>query len=678
MGVRDDSFGIFWNDVPPDKKGPRETGPRPLPPIPETGWHPKPFVDLSRAKVIALDCETKDLELLEKGPGVRRGGHIVGVSIGTDDGFRAYYPIRHEIAGVESPHNMPAKFVFNWLKRELGRPNQPKVGANLLYDLDYLAAEGVHVEGPFYDIQVAEPLLDENQFKYDMDRIATKWLGEGKVDEALYLWCSRAYGGEVGRRQAGNIWRAPVELVGPYAEGDVDLPLRIFEKQMIEIRRQNLTEVFDLESRLIPMLLAMRQRGVPVDIARAQIMRGEWEIKRQTLLNDLRSAAGMKTDFNVDMDDHLSTLFNRLGIEPGRTAKGNLSFAKAVLEERAQKQPAVAAVIQVRKINKAIGTYLDGYILGHSINGRIHCQFNQLRSDDGGTVSGRFSSSNPNLQNIPARDDEMSILRELFIPEHGQVWVKDDYSSIEPRVTTHYGRGASAEKLRRMYKENPRLDIYQIAKEEAQVSRDDAKKIMLADMYGRGVPSLAQQLGVDVPTAKKIKEKVNNANPFISEIAAEAMAVATGRGYIFTMSGRRRRFNMWEPSNWNAKQEAEKKGQTTLFATREEAAAVFGNQVKRAFGHKALNSIIQGGAADFMKKAMVDIWEAGVCDVLGPPLVTVHDELDDSADLGNKAHLDALREKKHLMENAYQLTVPIVVDREVGPNWKRVQKYDGE
>jgi DNA polymerase I-like protein with 3'-5' exonuclease and polymerase domains len=673
MAVRDDSFGIFWNDIPSEKAGPRETGPRPMPPIPNTGWTQKPFVDLSGARIIAIDTETKDVDLLEKGPGVRRGAYIVGISVGTDDGFRGYYPIRHEFNGVESPYNLPPKFVFNWLRKELGRENQEKIGANILYDLDFLAEEQVIVRGKIHDVQIAEPLLDENQFTYNLDRISKKWLGEGKVDNELYTWCARAFGGEANRRQAANIWRAPVELVGPYAEGDVDLPLRIFEKQQKQLHAENLTGVYDLETRLIPMLMAMRRRGVAVDIPRAKTMRDDWDAKRIILNNELRSAAGLKEQFNVDLDDHLKALFVRLGIEPGKTEKGNVSFAKGVLENRAIQHPACKAVMEVRKINKGIGTYIDGYILGHAINGRIHCQFNQLRSDDGGTVSGRFSSSNPNLQNIPSRDDELSILRELFVPEPGQLWVKDDYSSIEPRVMTHYGTGPSADKLRATYAQDPYFDFYELAKKEANVTRNEAKKVQLADMYGRGVPSLAAELGVDLNTAKLIKGKVNEAVPFVAEIAQQATQVALSRGYIFTMSGRRRRFDLWEPASWDLKQKLEKAGKRAFSANKEEALAEWG-RVKRAFGHKALNSLIQGGAADYMKKGMVDIWESGICDVLGAPLITVHDELDDSADMSSKAHLDALKEKKHLMENAYKLTVPIVVEREIGPNWKQVKK----
>lgn len=383
--MRNDAVGIFWQEldnVAKDKKEKR-VGNRPLPPIPDTGWvMPTSFPDLSSAKRIALDCETKDVDLLEKGPGVRRGAHIVGLAIGTDDGFRAYYPIRHE---VEPQNNLDPATVMRWAAEQLSRPNQPKVGANLSYDLDFLAQEGVNVSGPFHDIQVAEPLIDENQYSYSLGTQAKKYLGEGKKGNELRKWVERAYGTK-GEAYRGEIWRCPARLVGPYAEGDVDLPLRILEKQMPILAAEGLERVWLTESKILPIMVKMRRRGVRVDLTKAKQLENELSDAIGTAQTRLNEAAHRV--INVNGAEGLKSLFNALGVQYPTTDKGNPSFTREWLEHHPH--PACMMVVEVRKLTKLRDTFIRSYILNNHINGRIHCQFNQLKSDDSGTVSGRF------------------------------------------------------------------------------------------------------------------------------------------------------------------------------------------------------------------------------------------------------------------------------------------------
>lgn len=660
---RYDTAGLFWEDQPPvrqsAKRAVAEERPRYMPPIPNTGWTtPTEFPRLDAAKVIALDTETKDPHLLDKGPGVRTGGHIVGLSVGTDDGQRWYFPVRHSLGG-----NMDPGMVFRWAKEELGRETQIKVGANLLYDLDYLAHEGVVVRGPLFDVQVAEPLLDENAVSYSLDSLSRKYLGETKVDELLYDWCYEAYGGRPGRPQAANIWRAPVQLVGPYAEGDVDLPLRIFEKQRVELEKQGLWELFQLESAIIPMLLAMRRRGVAVDTVAAQNAYDALTMEIEELYHSIGG-------INIHAAAEIAQMCDRAGIVYPYTKTGKPSFTKTWLERHAD--PRIQAIQNIRTLTKARDTFVKGYILEDHVNGRIHAQFHQLRGDENGTVSGRFSSSNPNLQNIPSRHPRLGpLIRGMFIPEPGEKWLKIDWSQIEYRLLCHYGIGESAEKARKMYREDPSTDFHVFTSELTGVERKSAKGINFGLVYGMGEPSLAGHLGKQLNEVKPIFDAYHENMPFVKETYNVVQSAAQRRGWIRTIGKRLRRFDRWEPSDWNAKSD------DFEALPLEEARAKWGARIRRAFCHKALNSLLQGSAADIMKEAMRQIWEAGVCDVLGAPLLTVHDELDWSVPQ-TKEGMDAAKEVHHIMETCVPLQVPLRAESELGANWGQLDKLSFE
>jgi len=615
--------------------------------------------------LISLDLETRDDSIgAGLGPGTRRGGYIVGIAVGVPDGGRWYFPMRHEYD--PSSQNMPPEHVLRWAKDNLTRKNQPKVGANLLYDLDYLAQEGVQVEGPFLDVQIAEPLIDEVAHSYSLDALGIKYLGEGKRDDALYEWCAGAYGGQPTRKsQAKNIWRAPPELVGPYAEGDVDLPLRILVKQLEAIREQGLETIWSIESRLLPMLLAMRRRGVRVNVdgARELDVRLMLEAEKS---RKLLAAEGMEPN----QRDGIAAYCDRKGYSYGRTPTGMPQFQGAWLENH--EDELLNKVQLVRKLEKHAGTFLQGYVLDHHINGRLHSEFNQLRSDEYGTVSGRFSSSNPNLQNIPSRDEELApLVRSMWLPEPEEDWYSDDWSQIEYRLLVHYARGPGADDARQLYIDVPDTDFHIYASDLTELPRKPAKNINFGLVYGMGEPSLAARLGRTLEDARSIFEKYHSKLPFVKETFKAVSKTAEKRGYIHTTLGRRRRFHLYEPRAWTAVKQMREASEPAL----EHAAAVekWGeDQIRRAYTHKALNGLLQGGAADIMKKAMVDIWEAGICDVLGAPLLTVHDELDWSVPRTKEAH-EAHDAAVRIMETCVELRVPLRCDVECGPDWGHVQ-----
>ncbi len=633
-------------------------------PIPKTGWTaPASFPNLEAAKTLCIDVETWDPNLKEKGPGWATGdGHLCGIAVGTDDGHRWYFPMRHEIGGG----NMDPATVLRWAKREFSRPGQLKVGANLLYDVGWLSTEGVHVEGPFFDVQWAEALLDEHRYRYSLDSIAKDRGTGGKVSDALYRWCSAAYGGKpTARGQGGNIHRAPASLVGPYAEGDVDQPLRIMEQQIQELDEHELTKLCDLEHRLLPMLHAMRARGA--------LIRSDW----QKLRDQVQSKIIIPPGVDIWSRDSLAHYCRGKDIAYPMTASKRPvpSFVGPWLEVHL---PEIAAA---RKYDKAAGTFFDGY-MGKAVKNKIHCQFHPLRSDAGGTVSGRFSSSDPNLQNIPSRDKELApLIRGLFIPEEGDLWCKQDYSQIEYRLLAHFARGTGANDVREKYVLDPKTDFHQMVSEMSGLERKPAKILNFGMIYGQGVATTAATMGCTVYEAERFREQYFEKAPFVKHTFDWVARVAGQRGYLRSIGGRLHRFVHWEPRDWGLRDDfklttdrdgLEARIRELQAKAREAGTKVPGGGTVRAKTHKALNSLLQGSAADIMKIAMVDVWESGVCDVLGAPVLTVHDELDWSVPDTQEGR-EAIRESQHIMENCVKLDVPLLVDTEWGSNWANVK-----
>ncbi len=666
--MRFDAIGMFWEDVPV-KSGKRETV-RIMPPIPDTGWRPPTYLpDLSRAACISIDCETYDPDLLTHGPGWARGrGHIVGVSIGVDGGGRWYFPIRHE---VEPQDNWDPEVVLQWLRHTLGNPRQPKVGANLLYDIGWLRHEGVTVRGELVDVQFAEALLDERA-DVNLETLGQKYLGEGKESNILYDWCAKYYGGKADGMQRANIYRAPPRLVGPYAESDADLPLRVASAVYPLLVREGLFHLFQMECALIPMLIDMRFAGVRVNVARAEELREVLAERAKEEHKKLRHMTGFDVDINSAVS--LARAFDTIGLWYGRTAKGKPSFTKGFLE--GLKHPLADCIREIRKCDKLRGTFIESYILNSHINGMVYGQFHPLRGDSTGTRSGRFSSSTPNLQNIPSRDDELApLIRGLFIPDEGHAaWRKYDYSQIEYRFLIHFACGPGSDDVRAHFNAHPDTDYHEMAldlvapqagwdistKELRKHWRRPIKNINFGLIYGMGVDKLAGDLGLTKAEGKALFAAYHKGVPFAKATMDACAEEAQQSGIITTILGRRSRFDLWEPSKW---------GEDTIALPYEQAILRYG-AIRRAYTHKALNRRLQGSAADLMKVAMLKCYRDGVFDETGIPRLTVHDELDFS-DPGGKD--EAFREMKHIMETALPLRIPVRADGDIGPDWGHVE-----
>lgn len=663
--MRDDAFGLFWEDVQTART--RGEVIRPQPPIPDTGWRtPTDFPNLSAAKVLSFDVETYDPELSDKGPGWARGkGHIVGVSIGADTDGGWYFPIRHTI---EPETNMDPETVLRWLREALGNPHQPKIGANLGYDIGWLAEEGVEVAGPLADVQLAEALLCESG-KVGLDHLGLKYLGVGKETSLLYKWMADFYGGKPDDKdRRKDIWRSPPRLVAPYAIADSTMPLAIARKQLPLLQRDGLLRVLEMENGLIRLLHAMRRAGVSVDVAKAEKLRDRLIGEQQQWQAKLDAIAGTHVDVNSAAT--IARAFDALGIRYPRTLKGAPSFTGSWLE--AQNNPIADAIKQLRRVEKIRSTFVESYVLDSHVNGKIYGQFHLLRGDKNGTRSGRLSSSTPNLQNIPSRDEELApLVRGIYIPDPGHLqWRRYDYSQIEYRFLVHFAVGDGADEARARYNKDPDTDYHEmvrgmiLALVGLEVQRKPTKTINFGLIYGMGKPKLARSLNLSKQEAEELFAAYHRAIPYAKATMDAAATEAQETGVISTLMGRRSRFDLWEPLNRNYDSDR------PVGLPYDEAVRMYG-YIKRAYTHKGLNRKLQGSAADMMKFCMWRCWEDGVFAATGVPRLTVHDELDFSDHGGCE---EAFRHMHYVLENAMPLRVPVRCTVEIGPNWGAVEE----
>lgn len=620
-------------------------------------WLPSDLPDLRKAKLIAVDTETHDPNI-QLGPGgVRGDGKILGISIATDYGWSGYIPVAHP----NSPENFQVSAVKRWFNDQM-RTSVPKIGANILYDLEWLMCSGYKIDGPFFDVQFAEPLLDEHKRKYNLASLSEKYLSEDERKATTTMEeTAREYLGKFKGDVRKYLWQLPAVAVGPYAHRDATATLQVFQKQKVLLEKESLWELFRLECRLIPLLIRMRLRGVRVDIPRTEQTLADMEKESKKLHCRLKRIAGQEVA--IWTNKSIASAFDKAGLKYPKTAIGTPSFEAVFLREH--EHPLAKALLKTRQLSVAMNNFLKGMILQHQHKGRLYTQFHPLRTDDKGTVSGRFSSANPNLQQVPGREDtSVELVRNLFIPDEGEEWWKSDYSQIEYRLMVHYAFVTGVEKAeyaRDLYRRDPNTDFHQMVADLIQRPRKQAKNINFGLAYGMGKDKLAKSLGLSRAEAEEVLRTYHREAPFLKVLSQKVSLKADSRGFIRTILQRKRRFPLWEPrGNYGDEREAP--------LPHEEAIEKWGGGIQRAYTYRALNALIQGSAADLMKKAMVDMHESGVFDVLGIPALTVHDELDGSKPKGKKADA-ALREAMHIMTSAIPLEVPVMVDCSTGANW---------
>ena len=610
---------------------------------PQTEWiPPTDFPNLSKYDEIAIDLETKDPNLNERmGSGSVVGvGDVVGISLATHD-WCAYYPIAHEGGG-----NMDRKMVLNWLQDQMNT-NSTKIFHNAMYDICWLRRIGINVKGQIVDTMIAASLVDENRFRYDLNGLSRDYLGKGKDENALYE-AAKSWGVD----PKAEMYKLPAMYVGAYAERDAELTLELWQEMKKEILHQDIEDIFNMETSLFPVLVDMRFLGVRVDADRAAREKQHMVEEENRLLGAIYSET--KQDVQIWAARSIAKVFDKLGLPYERTVKtGAPSFTKNFLANHPHN--IVQAIAKAREINKAHTTFIDT-ILKYSQRGRIHAEINQLRGDSGGTVTGRFSMNNPNLQQIPARNKDLGPrIRSLFIPEEGCKWGCFDYNQQEPRLVVHYAalQGFfSVDDVVEAYK-NEDADFHKIVADMANIPRFQAKTINLGLFYGMGKNKLQAELGINKLQAEELFKQYHTKVPFVKQLMDAVMSRAQQRGKVRTLLGRLCRFHLWEPNQFGIHKPL----------PHDAALAEHGPGIKRAYTYKALNRLIQGSAADMTKKAMIDLHKEGIT-----PHIQVHDELDISV-----KSIEHANKIKQIMEEAVTLEVPNKVDYESGANWGNIK-----
>ena len=610
---------------------------------PETEWvMPEELKDLRGAKEISIDLETYDPQLKELGSGnVVKNGHIAGIAVAVE-GWSGYYPVHHEQGG-----NMDKKLVFVWLQELFNQENTTFIFHNAMYDVCWLRSNGLSIKGKIVDTMIAASLIDENRMSYQLNSLAKFYIGMGK-DEKILIEAAKEYGVD----PKADMWRLPAMFVGQYAERDAEATLKLWKRLEVEIYNQELTDIFSLETRLFPCLVDMRFKGVKVDLEKAQHIKQNLIKREETLIKKIKDLTGI--DVEIMAARSIAKAFDKLKLPYDRTEKSNEpSFTKNFLQNHPHELP--QAIAEARELNKAHTTFIDS-ITKHAVNGRIHADINQIRSDDGGTVTGRFSMSNPNLQQIPARHPELGpMIRSIFIPEDKCKWGSFDYSQQEPRILVHYAKLQNLEGVDEIvdaYQKGD-ADFHQVVADMAGIERKQAKTINLGLMYGMGKNKLMAELGLMKESAEKLIKQYHTKAPFVKKLMENVSRKANDRGKIRTLLGRACHFDLWQPVQFGVFKPL----------PLEQARKEYDEPLKRAFTYKALNKLIQGSAADMTKKSMVSLYENGII-----PHIQIHDEVDISIESVQKAE-----EIITIMESAVKLEVPNKVDYEQGDNWGEIK-----
>ena len=617
---------------------------------PKTEWvPPSELPDLREAKVLCIDVETRDPYIKQKGPGwPTKDGEVIGYAIATE-GWSGYFPTRHLGGG-----NIDESIVKKWLQAHL-KTECDKVMHNAQYDLGWCQAMGFQVNGRIIDTMMTANLLDENRFSYSLNALGYDYLGQTKNEKDLVEAAK-----EFNVDPKSEMWKLPAQFVGQYAEQDATLTLKLWEHFQIMLNREDLWNIWELETKLLPCLVDMTMRGVRVDLDKAERSKQHVMKREKELMVKIKKSVG--TDVEIWAAQSIAKAFDKVGLEYPRTEKGAPSFTKQFLSDHPHELP--QAIVQARSYNKINGTFIDGILRFVGKDGRIHGHINQIRSDDGGTVSGRVSMSNPNLQQIPARDPELGpMIRSLFLPEEGEQWASIDFSQQEPRIAVHYadayGKSTKTElsgvvDMVDAYTNDPDTDFHTMVAEMTGLKRKAAKSVGLGIIYGMGVNKLAGELDVSVDEAKSILKQFNSKLPFLKQLNGGVQRRLEDRrssGSIRSLQGRKCRFNLWEPDTFDMHKAM----------PYDEAVAAHGatTRLKRAMTYKALNRLIQASAADMTKTAWVKVYEAGHL-----PLIQVHDELAFSV-----PNLEKAKEIREIMENSMPLCIPNKCDIDIGANW---------
>lgn len=569
-------------------------------------------------EIFSLDTETTSIEALD--------AKLVGLSFSTED-FRAWYvPVSRETE--------KAKKILEIFRPVYENPKILKVGQNLKYDLTVLANYGIHLSGPLFDTMLAHYLI-QPELRHNMDYLAEIYLNYKTIHIEELI-------GPKGRGQK-NMGDLEPKDIYKYACEDADVTLRLMKPLAEELRKNSLEEVFqNIEMPLMPVLARMERNGVVLDTETLKEVENDFTVRLQTLEKDIYELAGH--EFTINSPRQVGeVLFGELKLSEKvkKTKSGQYSTSEEVLRDLHSKHPIVQKILDYRGLKKLLSTYVEALPkLINPATGHIHTSFNQAV-----TATGRLSSSNPNLQNIPVRGEDGREIRKAFIPEAGEIFFSADYSQIELRIMAHLsgdehmieafnaGHDVHAATAARIFHK----DIKDISKDE----RRKAKTANFGIIYGISAFGLAERMDVSRTEAKELIDSYFEMYPKIKDYISKAVDTAREKGYIETEFGRRRYL-----PDINSR-----------------------NAVVRGYAERnAVNAPIQGTAADIIKIAMIRVQQR--LDAEGCKarmMLQVHDELNFSvpADEFDKVKRIVIEE----MQGAYKMSVPLEADCGEGKNW---------
>jgi len=643
-------------------------------------------LDLKGIDTVAVDIETYDPNLKTKGLGaIRNDGFICGIAVATGKDT-SYFPLHHSDTELTMGKKLKIWKVLN--EKIFQNEKITKIFHNAMYDVCWIrAVTGSMIKGRIVDTMIAASVIDENRFRYSLDALSKDYIGDSKYKYDLQQKTLEWSGGMV-KDPMSNMHKLPSSIVKDYAKQDVNLTFKLwnlFNKKLDEVlytkedgEQKTCRKIFELETKLFPCLVDMKFKGVKIDVQKAKKFGEHLKKRRDQIVTAIRKRTTKKVDIWAAAS--IKILLDHLDIKDYKvTPKSKMpQLPKDYL--KTHKNKCLRMIAKAREYDKAANTFVDG-LLDYVHNDRIHADINQIRSDQGGTVTGRFSMSNPNLQQIPARGFMGKKMREMFLPEEGHEWASLDYSQQEPRIVVHYAIKLGLPGTDELHKEFDKedADFHQIVADMAKISRTQAKTINLGLFYGMGKLKLQKELGLDRINAKKLFDEYHNKVPFVRQLSQDLIQFAKDNRLLFTLHDRFCRFNKWETTDREWNPETNRFNEVPLY-TEEEARQAFKaeilekykeNKVDKdymdhfekyytpAFTYKALNRLIQGSAADMTKKAMVDLYKRGII-----PHIQIHDELC----LSVKSEED-IQTVKEIMESTIILEIKNKVNYKKGKNW---------
>jgi len=584
------------------------------------GW----IARLEASELFAVDTETTDLDVMQ--------AEIVGVSFTDRSGEGAYLPLAHQYP--DAPTQLDRDDALRQLKPLLEDPRPRKVGQNLKYDLNVFANHGIALDGIAHDTMLESYVLDSTASRHDMDSLALKYLGHKTIK----------YEDVAGKGKSQiNFREVPVEQATAYAAEDADITLRLHQHLWPRLNEISalVTLYREIELPLVPVLARMEREGVRIDTAMLRAQSSELARKMMELERQAHDLAGQTFNMASPMQIQ-EILFGKLKLPVlKKTPKGQPSTAEDVLQELALDYPLPRVILEHRSIAKLKSTYADK--LPEMVNprtGRVHTSYHQAVA-----ATGRLSSSDPNLQNIPVRTEEGRRIRQAFVPEPGWIMVSADYSQIELRIMAHLSEDAG---LRKAFASGADIhrataaEVFGVAPESVtDEMRRSAKAINFGLIYGMSAFGLAQQLKIERSAAQQYIELYFARYPGVKAFMDRTRGLAHEQGYVETVFGRR----LYLPE------------------------INVSNQARRQYAERtAINAPMQGTAADLIKRAMiaVDRW---IRDARPPVrmIMQVHDEL--VFEIREGALDEACAAIRAHMVGVAELAVPLVVDIGSGANW---------